>query len=77
MATENKTNKPKGKVIAATVAPHIQAAVEDYRWPNKMTVSDLVGAAVVEYLTNRGVDLTPPAEDSAPEAKSDKAAAKA
>ena len=47
------TNKAKRKTVAATVSPEMFERIEDYRWPNRMKVADVLSAALEEYFAKR------------------------
>jgi len=72
--TETKNAKAKGVVIAGTVSPEMKDAVEEFRWPNRMTVADVVVAAVTEYLETRGVKVAEPVAEVSDDADKGKSA---
>ena len=47
------TDKAKRKTVATTVSPEMFERIEDYRWPNRMKVADVLSAALEEYFAKR------------------------
>lgn len=60
MSTE--TNSKKSTQISATVSPEKFAALEDYRWENRVNkMSDVVAQAVDLFIETKGLKVAVPA----------------
>lgn len=42
-------DQDKRVTVSGTVTPGLHEAIEAYRWPNRMSRSDVVNAALIEY----------------------------
>lgn len=54
--------------ITGTVTPALREAVEEYRWANRMSLSDVVTEALTEWSSARGLNT----DGSEPETKAKK-----
>ena len=54
--------KPKGVQVSGTIAPELNAALEDYRWSARKTKTELVRQAVEEFAANHNLTITPTPE---------------
>lgn len=43
--------------ITGTISPELREAVENYRWDNRMSLSDVVTQALGEWADKRGVSV--------------------
>jgi hypothetical protein len=73
--------KDKRINVSGTVTPALHEFLEEFRWSNRLTKSDVVNAALVEWAKAKGFEEptngeTPATEDAAP-AEDAKAPAKA
>ena len=59
----------RGKQVSATISPELFTALDDYKWTQKMTLTELIRTAVEEYAGRHGVLPPAPASDpNTPEA---------
>jgi hypothetical protein len=58
-----KTPTAYTETIAGNVTPGTKTAIEDYRWPARQTVSDVVREAVALFLSSKGITVTEPVTD--------------
>ena len=63
----------KKVAITGTVTPALREAVEDYRWSNRMSLSDVVTEAIETWASAKGVTVPTEQEDTA---KGDKGTSK-
>lgn len=74
--TAQPTTARKSSQVSATIAPEKLAALEDYRWENRVNkMSDVVSQAIDAFIAAKGLTVAAPAVEAekAPEGKPTKA----
>lgn len=60
------TEARKNKQVSVSVSPEKFAALEDYRWANRINkTNDVVALAVEEFITNHGITVADAPADAA------------
>lgn len=49
--------KEKGVQVSATVSPQVDQTLEDHRWDVRLTKTELVRKAILEYIANHGLTV--------------------
>lgn len=54
---------PNKTTVSVKLSPAEREALENYRWDNRMEVSDVLRAAITEFFTAKGVKVTESASE--------------
>lgn len=66
MTAVSESAKKKSTQVSATISPEKHAALEDYRWENRVNkMSDVVAEAVDLFIASKGLKVA--GTDAAPE----------
>lgn len=66
MTAQTETTK-KAKQVSTTIAPEKYAALEDYRWSNRVNkLSEVISEAVDAFITAKGLTVEAPATEETP-----------
>ena len=62
---------PNNTTVSVKLTPGERAAIEDYRWQNRLEVSDVLRKAVTSFFVAEGVTVTEPGADAPAEGVSE------